>query len=263
MRDWDSLAIEALQSLGADKEMVSGAKLRQRMVELGNKSGFDAAGHVAGSTDSFSSLVRRVDKVVVQVRPGSDVLVGLRGAHVPNDTRHIGSDPGYPGLRKDVYEAFTQVSPVPFVYLPGTDRFVRENEADGASIAVGSVTLNALIEDRRSFVGTLPSDDRQTLTDALNGSSNPLSEFRREATNRGVFGQWASWQAGTVASRVREWAKGNDLTERAAWFRRAGTAASPHRTLARLVPYLTADEIRDLRIPFRAVEALLSDKNER
>ena len=262
MHDWDSIAVQALRSLGADTEMVPGAKLRQRMVELGRESGFDVAEHVAKSTDPFSTLVRQVDDVVVQARPGSDVLVGLRGAHVPDDTPQIGSDPGYQGLRKDVYEAFTQVSPVPFVYLQGTDRFVPENEADGTSIAVASVTLNGLIEDRRSFISTLPSDDQKPLIDALNGSSNPLSEFRREATIRRVFGQWAAWQSQTVASRVREWARRNNLTVREAWFRRARMAVSPHHTLARLVPYLTADEIRDLRIPFRAIEALLSDQKE-
>ncbi|MCY4549155.1 MAG: hypothetical protein OXC28_12375 [Defluviicoccus sp.] len=262
MDDWDTLAIEALRSLGADTDMVPGAKLRQRMVELGRESGFDVAEYVANSADSFSTLVGRVANVDVQVRPGSDVLVGLHGSRVPSDTRQIRSDRGYPGLRKDVYEAFTRISRVPFVYLPGTDRFVPENEAEGTSIAVESVTLDGLVEDRRSFVGTLPLEDQQPLIDALNGSSNPLAEFRREATSREVLRQWASWQSQTVASRVGEWASRNGLTVRAAWLRRTGMADSPHQSLARLIPYLNADEIRDLRIPFRAIEALLSDQKE-
>ena len=260
MDDWDSLVTEALRSLGADLKMVPGAKLRQRMVELGNGRGFNVAGHVAESPDSFSTLVRRVDDVDVRIRPGSDVLVGIQGARIPNDAPRTGAEPGHQGLRKDVYEAFTRVSPLPFVYLPSSDRFVPENEAEGASIEVESVTLSGLIEDRRNFVATLPSDDQEPLIDALNGSSNPLSEFRREASSRGVFPKWTAWQSRTVAVRVREWANGHGLTVRTAWFRRAGTAESPHQTLARLVPYLTAEEIRDLRIPFRAIEALLSQR---
>ena len=263
MDDWDRLTIQALESLGADTDMVPGAKLRQRMVELGRENDFDVAEYAANSPDPFSALVRRVNNVVVQVRPGSDVLVGLRGARIPSDTRRIKADPSYQGLRKDVYEAFTRVSPIPVVYMPGTDRFVPENEAEGTSIAVDRVTLDSLIEDRRSFVETLPSKDQQPLIDALDGSSNPLAEFRREATSLEVMRQWASWQSRAVASRVREWATRNDLTVRAAWFRGGRTADSPHQTLARLVPYLNADEIRDLRIPFRAIEALLSDQKNR
>ena len=262
MHDWDTLTIEALRSLGAETEMVPGAKLRQRMVEFGRKSGFDVAKNVMNSTDSFSTLVSRVDGAVVQVRPGSDVLVGLLGASVPNDTSPIAANKSYQGLRKDVYEAFTRVSPVPFVYLPGTDRFIPENEADGTSIAVEIVTLESLIEDRHNFILTLPPDEQKPLIDALNGSPNPLSEFRREATNRQVFEQWAAWQTQSVTSRIKKWAEQNDLTVRTAWFRRTRTMDTPHRNLARLVPYLTAEEIRDLRIPFRAIETMLTNLKE-
>ena len=263
MDDWDRLTIEALRSLGADTDMIPGAKLRQRMVELGQRSDFDVATHVTSSTESFSKLVDRVKDVEVKVRPGSDVLVGLRGARAPTDTRQIGPEPRFQGLRKDVYEAFTRVASVPFVYLPGADKFVPESEADGASIAVASVTLNDLIKDRRSFIDTLPPDEQRPLIDALDGSPTPLSEFRQEAMARQVFGQWTTWQTQTVASRIREWANSNDLTVRTAWFRRGRATDTPHRTLARLVPYLTTDEIRDLRIPFRAIEALLSDQEDR
>jgi len=260
MRDWDSLTIEALRSLGADAKMVPGAKLRQRMVELGRENGFDVAEYVSRSTDSFSTLVRRVNKVVVQVRQGSDVPIGLQGVQDGKDAQHAGIDPGYSGLRKDVYEAFTRVSRIPFVYLPGIDRFVPESEAEGASVAVKGITLDDLIKDRLDFANTLLSEDQQSLIDALNGSANPLLEFRQEATNRKVFGQWADWQTRTIAARVREWAKDNNLSERKIWFQRTRTTNSSHQTLARLIPYLTADEIRDLHIPFRAVEALLFDQ---
>lgn len=263
MRNWDDLTTQALRNLDADTEMVPGAKLRQKMVELGRQDGFDVAGYIANSPDSFSTLVRRVENVEVRIRPGSDLLIGLSGAHAPSGAQAAGPEFANRGLRKDVYEAFTQISSVPFVYLPGTDRFVPEDRADGASIAIPDVTLNGLIEDRHNFVGTLPPDEQKPLIDALNGSPNPLSEFRREAVNRQIIGKWAAWQSQRIAYRVADWAKENELTVRTAWFRRDRTPESPHRTLTRLVPYLTADEIRDLRIPFRAIEALLRGQNER
>ena len=46
---WPHIVIEALRNLNADHEMVPGAKLRQRMLEIGLKEGFDVATYVAES----------------------------------------------------------------------------------------------------------------------------------------------------------------------------------------------------------------------
>ena len=74
-----------------------------------------------------------------------------------------------------------------------------------------------------------------------------------------MFDKWYSMQAEDIKHRVLDWAKRNDLTPRDAWFRHPQMTNSPHRTLALLAPYLTPDEIRELRIPFRAIEALFSE----
>lgn len=47
MRDWKTITKQALQELGAEQVMVTGAKLRERMVAIGNSDGFDVAGYVA------------------------------------------------------------------------------------------------------------------------------------------------------------------------------------------------------------------------
>ena len=59
---------------------------------------------------------------------------------------------------------------------------------------------------------------------------------------------------------MESWAAQNSVTPRASWFRPRRSADSAHHTLSRIAPYLTANEIRQLQIPFRAVEALLSDR---
>ena len=56
MHDWNSLTLEALRALGADEVMVPGAKLRQRMVEIGQVDDFDVGAHVAMSGILFSKL---------------------------------------------------------------------------------------------------------------------------------------------------------------------------------------------------------------
>ena len=240
--------------------MVPGAKLRQRMVQLGLEEGFDVAEYVENSGSSFSKLAAQVDGVTVESQPGSDVLVGLHGARVPDDGLHSGSAKvRYGALRKDIYQAFTRVSNVPYVYLPGSDKFVAADQAEGPSIEVEGPTLERLVDVRRRFVETLSQDSQQPLLDALNRSANPLSDFRHELIARGIFDKWSAMQAEVIKSLVIEWAKRNDLTPRDTWFRPPQTANTTHQTLALLARYLTAEEIRELRIPFRAIEALLSD----
>lgn len=258
--DWDKLTKETLLSLGADDEMVPGAKLREHMVRAGYAAGFDTPAHVAKSGISFSRLVERVAGVTVKFRPGSDVVVGLDGARCsdqsPGHQAVTSSRNG--GLRNDVYQAFTRVSRIPFVYLPGADRFVPEDRAEGPSITVNSQTLELLISNRKEFIETLPPEDQQPLLDSLI-SANPLSDFRREVSARGLSARWATAQEARIKDQVLQWARKHEITPRDAWFRRSRDSTDPHRTLARLMPYLTADEIRDLRIPFRAVEELLAN----
>ena len=61
----------------------------------------------------------------------------------------------YGGLRSDVFQAFTRISKVPFVYLPGSDRFVTSDKAKGPAIEVDRVGLESLIASRRAFAESL------------------------------------------------------------------------------------------------------------
>ena len=264
MHDWNSLTVQALRTLGADKTMVPGAKLRQRMVEVGQTEGFDVGAHVAVSGIPFAKLAANVAGVTVKEQPGSDVLVGLQGARAADEPTRFGSaKTPYGTFRKDVYQAFTRVSIVPYVYLPGSDKFVTEDHAYGPSIKVDGPSLDRLIAVRRDFVKTLPQEAWEPLLNALDRSPNPLSEFRRVVVAAGAFDKWSAMHAETIRLDIVKWARENNVTPRDAWFHNPQTVISPHRALTRLVPYLTADEIRELHIPFRAIEALLADLQEK
>lgn len=265
MSDWNSLALEALRSLGAASVMVPGAKLREEMVKAGWRSKFDVSAHVASSGQSFGVLIGKVAGVVVLKRPGSDMLIGLGGAKPPPLDGILKNSIGPAGaLRKDVYEAFTKLSPVPCVYLPGSDRFVPTNRAEGPSIKVPEVTLEGLVREREEFVNSLHPDVQPPLLDALKHSANPLADFHRELRNSGFIDEWVSARTNLLRSRVIEWAKENDVELRNSWFSRnpSRMATTTHRAMARLIPHLNVDEIRDLKIPFRAVEALLAERSE-
>ena len=256
-RQWSELTLYALKELGGESYMVVGAKLRQKMVQLGREGNADVVAYVEESGESFSSLVERVEGVVVRRRPGSDMLVGTPQAEEPK--REAASPTKRGVLRGDVYQAFTRVAPIPVVYSPDTDRFLPEENAEGRSIRVPEVTLDTLIHDRRQFVESLDEELQRPLLDALTRSANPLYAFRQTVERLGILDKWGPEQSRIIWHRVEEWAKECGVTARSAWYRRGQTRDSTHRTLSRLAEYMTANEIRQLNIPFRAVEAFLSD----
>ena len=153
---WSELTLRALKELGGGARMVVGAKLRQKMVELGREEQLDVAACVGESGQPFSRLVEQVDGVVVRRRPGGDMLVGTPQADEPDREAVTPLPRG--ALRGDVYQAFTRIAPTPVVYSPGADRFLGEENAEGLSIGVPDVTLETLIQDRREFAESLDAE---------------------------------------------------------------------------------------------------------
>ncbi len=260
--EWINLVRDALTDLGADKVMAPGAKLRWKMEEIARGKGFDVSEHLKSQEQPFGVLVGETNGVTLHKRTGSDMLVGLEGADRPPEKVRSPSSrqAGSARLRKDVWEAFTRLSPN-FVYLPGSDRFVPIEQQQGLSIPVPDTTLEALIQDYREFIDGLKDADMQSsLQHALQHSANPLVKFRQVLQERGGLRAWASWRVDMLRNRVIEWAKQNNIEPRNSWFLAAQSNMTAHRALERLIPYLTTDEVRRLKVPMRAVEALLDDR---
>lgn len=260
-QQWAELTLRALKDLGGESQMTVGAKLRQKMLELGQEENLDVGAYVAESGESFSGLIEKVAGVVVRRRPGRDVLVGTPNAEEPK--WKSGSPIRRGALRGDVYQAFTRVVHIPFVYSPDRDRFLSEENAEGRTIRVSEVTMDVLVKDRQQFVESLDVEMQAPLLDALNRSPNPLSAFRQVVERLGILDRWGLEQSGIIWRRVEKWAMENSITPRASWYSRGQTGESAHRALSRLADYMTASEIRQLKIPFRAVEAFLADQDNR
>lgn len=260
-QQWSELTLRALKDLGGESQMVVGAKLHQKMLELGREGNLDVGAYVGRSEESFSGLIERVAGVVVRRRPGHDVLVGTPDAGEPKWESASRSRRG--ALRGDVYQAFTRVVSVPVVYSPDKDRFMSEEIAEGRTIRVPEVTADTLIQDRRQFVESLDAEMQSPLLDALTRSPNPLTAFRQGVERLDILDRWGVEQSKIIWQRVEKWAVENSVTPRTSWYNRGHPVESAHRTLSRLAPYMTANEIRQLKIPFRAVEAFLSDHHRR
>ena len=260
-QQWSELTLRALKDLGGESQMTVGAKLRQKMLELGREENLDVGAYVAESGESFSGLIEEVTGIVVRRRPGRDILVGTPDAKEPK--WKFGSPIRRGALRGDVYQAFTRVVQVPFVYSPDRDRFVSEDNAEGRTIRVPEMSVDTLIKDRQQFVESLEVEMQAPLLDALDHSSNPLSAFRQCVERLGILDRWGLEQSRIIWRRVEKWATENNVTPGPNWYSRSQTEESAHRTLSRLADYMTASEIRQLKIPFRAVEAFLTDHDRR
>lgn len=256
-RTLDRLARDALANLQAQETMVPGAKLRQTMVQAGWQQGIDVAAHLAALGCPFSKAMADIEGVVVTPVPGSDILVGLPGAKPPEMAQRRAKS-SHRGLRQDVFEAFTRISTVPFVYVPERDKFVGADQAEGPSVPVPAASLEKSVAIRRQFVASLSAKEQTPLLAALERSASPLAQFRLVVHAGDLVRQWAEFQAEELESRVRTWAEENRVMPRSAWFTKERSDGDARHILQRLALYLTADEIRDLRIPIRAVEAMLS-----
>lgn len=254
--DWNALTLLALSHVGADKVMVPGARLRQAMELLADERGFDVRAHLAETGRSFSQLVDEVDGVRIRRRPGSDMLVGLEGSDVPaSPSPKVAKY----HLRRDVWEAFTKLSRERYVYQPDADRFVLSGEAQGPSVAVPEVTLDLHLQDRREFLDTLPANIRDALADVLQRSSRPLADFRVGLEEKDVLHDWMKFHVERTVERVMAWVEDNQIDVRRAWFASKRSGLTPQQVLERLAPYMTSDEVYEIKIPIRVVEAMLSD----
>lgn len=265
MADWDEIVRAALQKLGADSVMVTGAKLRHEIDIVSADTDFHLQDHLRMSPLTFSQLVEAAEGVTVVRRPGTDMLVGFDGAKMPlatgpkNSRRLLGT-----GLRKDVYGAFTRVTIVPFAYEPATDQFKPMDEAEGRTVQVPQRTFDDLVEDRRRFAGTLSTEVRERIEQGLAHTTQPLGEFQTLVGKLRIARDWHAFHMERLRELIGTWATDNNLVIRDSWFERSSSSRrTAQAVLARLARHMTEDEIRGLRIPFRAiVELLESDEQD-
>ncbi|MCZ0943311.1 MAG: hypothetical protein OXJ53_09660 [Gammaproteobacteria bacterium] len=259
MSVWNTLTLRTLEQLGAKELMVPGAKLRQAMEILAHEQEFDIAAHLIDRGRSFSTLVSEVEGVTIQRRPGSDLLVGLTGSSPPAPLSPVTKTGRF---RKDVWEAFTKLSPDRYVYERDADRFMIAEEAEGPSVPVPEVTLDLHMQDRQEFVKTLPNDLQDEMGGMLRHSSRPLADFRAALEARSILNDWMSFQGARTADRIREWARQNQIDLRQSWFAPRRPRITAHQTLQRLIPYMTNDEVYEIKVPLRVVEAMLRDQSQ-
>lgn len=268
--DWAAMMHRALEALGGDKVLVPGAKLRQQLEIVAAEEDADLKTYLYDNRMKFVDLVERDPKIVIYKRPGTDMSVGFQGAAWPSARSGAAKTRQTSGarLRRDAYAAFTRISDQPYYYIPDKDRFTTDATETAQAIEVPRVTLESLVSTRRAFAEELPEPESQdALCRALDYSPNPLSEFQRTILTLHLGRSWHQFNVQNLTSRLTAWAEGNQITPSQTWFEddaeSSPKSTSPQELLAALAQHLTDDEVRQLRLPFAAFEAMYSDLRRR
>jgi len=252
MGDWQELIEQVLRDLGGEKVCVPGAKLHTEVSRRAYKEGRDFGTYLAENNQRFAEFLETNDRIRLHRRRGADVLVGFDGAILPAQ----GPPAEYPVFRDDVYKAFTRITSMPYVYSRSADAFITDPGSATDVVEVPPVTLEQLLQQRREFAQSITdAQAAQRLMDAIERSPNPLATFQRSLGELGLLRRWHESNYAAIRERVNAWAQENSVEVSDAWFaQRAQPAESPQEILAELSRHLTDEEVRQMAIPFRAVE---------
>ena len=265
MVDWNNLAIEALRKLGAEQTFARGAKARDVIRKLGDEQGADLQEFLESEGKKFGEFLEGVPNIVLHRRPGTDMFVGFKEATWP--AGDLGHQDGEDRVlfRSDVYEALTRVHQGPYYYIQSQDKFIEDLEGHDPSdsLAMNSVTLVNLVDERREFAESLTDEDvSEALKRALIYSTNPLGAFQAVVTEQHLGRNWHAFKMKRLRERLEKWATGNGLVVSPTWFvtrEETNPWGRPQTALARFAQYMTDEEIRGVLVPFRAVEGLYRD----
>ena len=264
---WKEILDQALRDLGGDTVMVPGAKLHARVAQLGLANGLVLSEYLKLSGIKFRQFVVENSEFTIAERPGTDMMVGTATAstlqYASADERQ--ASPGE--FRQDVYEAFTRVDESPFYYVPSLDRFTQHPPETQQSYLLPSSTLERLLEDRKKFADTVVETDASSrLTKSLEFSANPLAGFHKAIWELDLWTRWRTFSAEAIRKRIDSWTREAGIETSPVWFTHAAPdpqTLRPQELLATFSNYLSDEEVRELHVPFRAVEAMLRDATSR
>jgi Uncharacterised protein family (UPF0158) len=255
----------ALRQLGADKELVPGAKLRQVLDKSFLEPHFlDEFLKEKGLR--FSEFVSGISGIFVQKRSGADMLVGFPDAQWPVSAAGSRGFSTRLQFRPDVYLALTRVTAEGFYYLRESDQFIEGRLGEASGVPLPKVTFSELTAERKQFAEALEDKAMgRGLSDALEQSTSPISAFQRAIAHLNLGEQWHIFKFGLLRAKLEQWTKENHLAVLPSWYVNAPEpeAYSPKAVMARLVDHMTEEEIRSLAVPFRAVESLFNSMSRK
>jgi hypothetical protein len=266
MSDWSTLVKKALLELGADKQFVPGAKLKQVLAKSGENP-HELDEFLDTTAQRFSDLLESIDGIKVQKRGSSDMLVGFPGANWPPPTVTSRAPIPKMQMRDDVYLALTKITALGYYYFPKTDQFVEGPRTDsGEGVPLPKVVFADLINERKVFADQVVDREKAAeLVNALEQTASPLVSFQNAVSRLNLGSEWHVFKFGSMRAKLEKWASDHGLPIMPSWYDSSSSSENrgPKEVLVRLADHMTDDEIRQLNVPFRAVEALFNSMNRK
>jgi hypothetical protein len=250
LEDYRTAVESSLRALGGQEHYVTGARLLSEVQKQASSVG-DFRSELNEAKLKFSKYLQQyLPDLQVHVRGAADMMVGFPGARFET--------PEAPGeFRADAYSAFSKGSPQAFVYDASTDEFTTRS-ADG--VPVPRFDRADSIAERQRFIESVVADSqiKTTLTESLS-QEKPFTAFRHALEATGLTNTWHAFKNRQIRASIEKWAIDNGVAVRESWFRSTPKIDS-RATMMKLISVMTEDEIRSLRIPFRAVESYLRNR---
>jgi hypothetical protein len=264
---------DALQQLGGDRKMVTGASLGGKAFELAAADDFNLREYIRSEGLSFGRYLMKIEddlKLKIIRQEKKDWLVGFHGAELIRPHRENID------FRADLYRAFTAFSGG-YVYDRAEDRFLPGEPTDTMT-QVNSVTRPEAFDIRREFAETLGAD-RDAVAESLGGTAPTIADFSKCVRDIHATDQWRSFFTNWLKARVVEWAAEHDIELKTDWFQRSPSAISrwassvsslPHLAITRrgsgksgvlsVLAELSEEDLDKITVPLSVLAKLLSKR---
>ena len=267
MADWNELVVTALNNLGADEKATRGAILRDEVESLAIQEGNNLQEYLNASSIKFGQLVTSTPGVSVRKLPGTDMFVGLSSIVISDEElRKTNIRHEQHRIRPDLFEAFTRADSH-FYYEPNLDRFV-DSPVSFSVIETPMITFKTLLDRRRRYAKQVGGVVGIRLENSFTAASDPeaLTNFTAAVRDSDLAGDWHEFNVKLIREEVVEWASNNSLSVSPNWFQSRAVRSrtqSPQQTLRLVSRFMTDDEVREISLPFRAVEEMLDELSRR
>ena len=259
----DAFVRGALDELGASRRFVSGAAVASAAKRLASDAGIDMAARLKSANYKFGDLVRalasRDASVRVQIRQGSDLLVGYSSAESQLATAAPSKKPAK--VRKDFYDAFTLLDRAPHYYYSDRDEITAEISDVG--VPIPQPTREQSIAIRNDFVADLPPGEIKDQLGAALAEDSALAQFSKIIVASRLSTSWQAFRYQRLVEQITTWATDHSLLIRKEWFDGAQAPSRPRGSPLRdLFGLFTAEELGQVLIPAKLIAEALARRSK-
>lgn len=271
--DWPSLIDQAItRTRGLSSIPVKGARLRKALEELLAERGCNLNDVLRQEHLTFSRfLTLRDPSLKVIKQQGTDMLVAKSQEELSSSALDSKASQHSFSIRSDFYSALMDFSSDhSWYYDVNKDRAERVKgsihpDKVGELILLPQTSQDEQIALRQAFLDQYKISPLQTM---LSDKGNFMRTFMNHVYGVGLAQQWHEFKFSALKAKLLQWAAEHQMEVKQDWFGRVShkneTTPDMVYFLKQISRYLTEEELRNLKLPLRAVyEFWLAQRRQR